>query len=222
VVGMAAEEPSAHAFLKWVGADPKLTGAENRLKLADLDWKMVDRWISEGPKRSPQTKLESYEGPLPEAMWQDYAPQLSNLLNTIPFENLDYGEIVLTPDHMREYYARLAIGHDQLHTILTREPDGVISAITDTSWAPHRPTIIEQRFTGVRPDARGRGLGKWIKAAMLAHVHKLHPEAEWVTTENAGSNAPMLAITKSSASRNFEPPPSTRSAATTSRSGSSG
>jgi GNAT superfamily N-acetyltransferase len=196
VVGMAAEEPPAHAFLRWMGAEPKLIGAENRLKLADVDWTMVDRWIGEGPQRSPETKLESYEGPLPEAMWKDYAPQLASLLNTIPFENLDFGEIVLTPDHMREYYARLEIGQDQLHTMLTREPDGVISAITDTSWSPHRPAIIEQRFTGVRPDARGRGLGKWIKAAMLAHVHHLHPQAEWVTTENAGSNAPMLAINK--------------------------
>jgi mycothiol synthase len=196
VVGFGTEEPSGHAFLKWLGAEAKFSGAENRLKLADVDWKMVDRWIVEGPQRSPETKLESYEGPLPEAMWADYAPQLSSLLNTIPFENLDFGEIVLTPDHMRDYYARLEIGLDQLHTILTREPNGVISAITDTSWAPHRPTVIEQRFTGVRPDARGRGLGKWIKAAMLAHVHELHPEAEWVTTENAGSNAPMLAINK--------------------------
>jgi len=31
---------------------------------------------------------------------------------------------------------------------------------------------------------------------MLAHIHELHPEAEWVTTDNAGSNAPMLAINK--------------------------
>ena len=196
VVGLYAEEPSGHAFLRWMGAEAKLSEAENRLKLADVDWKLVDRWISEGPKRSPLTKLERYEGPLPQAMWQDYAPQLSSLLNTIPFENLDYGEIVLTPDHMREYYARLEIGQDQLHTILTRETDGVISAITDTSWSPHRPTIIEQRFTGVRPDARGRGLGKWIKATMLKHVHELYPQAQWVTTENAGSNAPMLAINK--------------------------
>ncbi|MGH7760973.1 MAG: GNAT family N-acetyltransferase [Candidatus Dormibacteraceae bacterium] len=195
-VGFGAEEPSGNAFLKWLGAEAKLSGAENRLKLADVDWKMVARWAGEGPKRSPQTKLENYEGALPEAMWQDYAPQLSSLLNTIPFENLDYGEIVLTPDHMRDYYARLEIGQDQLHTILTREPDGVISAITDTTWSTHRPTIIEQRFTGVRPDARGRGLGKWIKAAMLRHVHDLHPEARWVTTDNAGSNAPMLAINK--------------------------
>ncbi len=196
VVGLGTEEASGHAFLKWLGAQAKFSGAENRLKLADVDWKMVDGWIGEGPKRSPETKLETYEGPLPEAMWQDYAPQLSSLLNTIPFENLDFGEIVLTPDHMRDYYARLEIGHDELHTILTREPNGVISAITDTSWAPHRPTVIEQRFTGVRPDARGRGLGKWIKAVMLRHVHELHPQAEWVTTENAGSNAPMLAINK--------------------------
>jgi hypothetical protein len=31
---------------------------------------------------------------------------------------------------------------------------------------------------------------------MLKHVHELYPQAQWVTTENAGSNAPMLAINK--------------------------
>ena len=195
-VGFGTEDPPGHAFLKSLGAAAKLTGAENRLKLADVDWKMVERWIEEGPKRSPQTKLELYEGPLPEAMWDDFAPQLSSMLNTIPFEDLDIGKIVVTPAHMRDFYAQIAISGECLHTILTREPDGVISSVTDTMWAPHRPTIVDQRFTGVRPDARGRGLGKWIKAAMLAHIRKLHPEAQWMATENAGSNAPMLAINK--------------------------
>jgi mycothiol synthase len=196
VLDIGTEEASGHAFLLWLGAEARFSGAENRLKLAGVDWKMVDRWVSEGPQRSPQTTLESYDGPLPEAMWDDFAPQFSSILNTVPYENLDHGEIVLTPDHMRDYYARLKIGDERLHTILTREPDGAISAITDTSWAPHRAAIIEQRFTGVRPDARGRGLGKWIKAAMLAHLHVLYPDAQWVATENAGSNAPMLAINK--------------------------
>ncbi|HVS47323.1 MAG TPA: GNAT family N-acetyltransferase [Candidatus Dormibacteraeota bacterium] len=196
VVGIGTEEVSGHAFLRWLGAEPKLSGAENRLKLADVNWGMVQRWIDEGSQRSPQTRLEVYDGHLPEAMWADFAPQLSSLLNTIPFEKLDIGEIVVTPDHMRDWYARLDLGDERQHTVLTREPDGVISAITDTTWAPHRASIIEQRFTGVRPDARGRGLGKWIKAAMLAHLHELYPDAKWVATENAGSNAPMLAINK--------------------------
>jgi len=193
-VGFNAEEAPGHAFLKSLGAEPKLVGAENRLKLANVDWKMVERWIEDGPKRSPQTKFEMYDGPLPEAMWEDFAPQLSTMLNTIPFESLDIGTIVVTPDHMRDLYEKLAISGERLHTILTREPDGTISSITDVSWDPNRPTILEQRFTGVRPDARGRGLGKWIKAAMLAHLHKLYPKAKWVATENAGSNKPMLAI----------------------------
>jgi mycothiol synthase len=196
VVGFGTEEASGHAFLRWLGADPKLTGAENRLKLADVDWKMVERWIAEGPKRSPQTKLEICDGHLPEAMWHDFAPQLSSMLNTMPFENLDIGKIVVTPDHMREWHARLDLSGEREHTVLAREPDGVISAITDAKWAPHRASIIEQGFTGVRPDARGRGLGKWIKAAMLAHLHEIYPQAQWVATENAGSNAPMLAINK--------------------------
>jgi GNAT superfamily N-acetyltransferase len=196
VVGIGTEETSGHAFLRWLGAGAKLNGAENRLKLADVDWNMVERWIDEGLKRSPQTKLEIYDGHLPEAMWGDFATQLSSMLNTIPFENLDIGEIVVTPDHMRDWYARADLGSERQHTVLTREPDGAISAITDTTWAPHRASIIEQRFTGVRPDARGRGLGKWIKAAMLSHLHKLYPQAQWLATENAGSNAPMLAINK--------------------------
>ena len=196
VVGMFAEDSSGNAFLKWIGAEAKLTGAENRLKLADVDWKMVERWMTEGLRRSPKTKLEVYDGPLPEAMLDDFAPQFSTMLNTMPFEGLDHGEIVVTPAVMRDWYARATLRNESLHTILAREPDGEISAITDTSWASHRPTIIDQRFTGVRPDARGRGLGKWIKAAMLRHVQELYPEAQWVATDNAGSNAPMLAINK--------------------------
>ena len=80
------------------------------------------------------------------------------------------------------------------HTVLTREPDGSISGITDVSFTPHLPTLIEQMFTGVRPEARGRGLGKWIKAAMLEKIRAEHAQAEWMITGNAESNGPMLSI----------------------------
>jgi GNAT superfamily N-acetyltransferase len=195
-VGLWAEEDSGHEFLKWVGAEPKLANIESRVKLSEVDWPMLERWVAEGEARSPKTKLEIYDGPLPEEMRADYAPQLSSMLNTIPFEALDHGEIVITPERMREWYARMEIGGEKLHTVMTREPDGVVSGVTDTNWAPYRPANIHQQFTGVRPDARGRGLGKWIKAAMLLHLRKVYPDAEYVVTDNAGSNAPMLQINR--------------------------
>jgi GNAT superfamily N-acetyltransferase len=196
LAGIGTEEESGHAFLKWLGAKAGLVGAENRLKLAEVDWSMARRWIDEGPRRSPQTRLEFYEGNLPQHMWEEFAPQLTGLLKDVPFENLDIGEVIVTPDHMRDWYARLDLGGELQYTVLTREPDGVMSAMTDTTWAPYKPTILQQRFTGVRSDARGRGLGKWIKAEMLMRVRQIHPEIQWVVTDNAGSNAPMLGINK--------------------------
>jgi GNAT superfamily N-acetyltransferase len=112
----------------------------------------------------------------------------------MPFEDLDHGEIVETPEMIKEWFARMDMSGEAGHWMLTREPDGVISGITDMYYAPYNPTIVHQGFTGVRPDARGRGLGQWLKAAMVIHMHELYPKAEWFSTENAGSNAPMLAI----------------------------
>ncbi len=188
------EEASGHAFLEWIGAEARFTGAENRLKLADVDWAMMRRWVEEGPRRSPETRFESYDGRLPESMLDDYCPQRSKLLNMMPWEDLDHGEIVETPETMKEEFARMDISGQVGHWMLTREPDGTISGMTDMYYAPYKPSIVEQGFTGVHPDARGRGLGKWLKAAMAIHLRDIYPKAEWFTTDNAGSNAPMLAI----------------------------
>jgi GNAT superfamily N-acetyltransferase len=196
VLNVDTEEESGHAFLQWLGAEVKLTGAENRLDLASVDWDMVRRWIMEGTRRSPQTRLEVYDGRLPEALWDDFSRQVTPIFNTMPFEDLDHGDIVITPDNLREWYALMDIGHELHHVMIAREPDGVIAGVTDMTWAPFRPAVIEQEFTGVLPSVRGRGIGKWIKAAMLVHMRELHPDLRWVITGNAASNAPMLAINK--------------------------
>ncbi|MGH7763472.1 MAG: GNAT family N-acetyltransferase [Candidatus Dormibacteraceae bacterium] len=195
-VNLSAEDKAGHAFLKWAGAEARMTGAENRLDVADVDWAMVERWVEEGPRRSPGTRLEIYDAGLPEAMWPDFAPQISILLNTIPWEGLDHGEIVVTPAHMKRDYEQIQASQETLHSVLTREPDGSMSSITEVTWAPYSSTIVRQQFTGVLPGARGRGLGKWIKAAMLLRLRELHPDFRWLSTGNAGSNAPMLAINK--------------------------
>jgi GNAT superfamily N-acetyltransferase len=196
ILNLATDEESGHAFLRWLGAEKKLDGAENRLDLAVVDWAMVQRWITEGTRRSPNTRLEVHDGRLPEALWEDYSRQVTPIANTMPHDKLDHGDEIITPDNFREWYAEMDIGHENHHVVIAREPDGVIAGVTDMTWAPFRPTVVEQEFTGVLPSARGRGIGKWIKAAMLAHLRELYPDLRWVITGNAASNAPMLAINK--------------------------
>ncbi len=56
------------------------------------------------------------------------------------------------------------------------------------------PTRGFQGDTGVDPNHRDRGLGRWLKAEMLLRLIDERPAVRRVTTQNAGSNAPMLNI----------------------------
>jgi GNAT superfamily N-acetyltransferase len=112
----------------------------------------------------------------------------------MPWDDLDHGEITVTPAEQADWYERLDEQGGTDFTMLTREADGSISGITDMNYAPYKPEFIEQGFTGVRADARGRGLGKWLKAAMLLHVREIYTDLKTVATGNASSNVPTLAI----------------------------
>jgi GNAT superfamily N-acetyltransferase len=49
-------------------------------------------------------------------------------------------------------------------------------------------------MTGVFPQYRNKGLGRWLKAAMLDKVLKERPQAKYVRTGNADTNVAMLKI----------------------------
>ena len=196
VLGMSADREPGHAFLKWLGAEPKLTTVESRLDLSDVDWAMVERWLKEGQERSPETRLEIYDGRLPKELVPDFAAQRTALLNTMPYENLDQGKTVDTPEKIAEWEERAQLTHTVWHNVMTRQADGTITGMTDVEWTPYGRNQIQQQFTGVLPAARGRGIGKWIKAAMLLHLRKLYPDAESIVTDNAHTNAPMLKINR--------------------------
>jgi GNAT superfamily N-acetyltransferase len=189
-----SDEEDGYGFLGWLGARQVSAGAENRLDLAAVDWRMVDDWVRQGEAANPGVRLVLYEPRIPDDALADFCPMFSALLNTMPFDDMDHGDIVVTPETMRESYGRLDALRASHHAYVVYEPDGSISAMTDIQYTPDEPDRIGQRFTGVRPDRRGHGLGKWIKAAMLQHIRRLYPEARWVVTGNAHSNDPMLAI----------------------------
>jgi mycothiol synthase len=194
VLGADTREESGHAFLRGIGAEARYSEAENRLDLREVNWDMVAAWVREGEARSRVTKLELYPNRLPEDRWEEFTRVGTELLNTMPFEGLDHGDIVQTTDTLKEWYARLDMFGSVHHVYVSRETDGAISGMTDVLKQPFEAGLVRQLFTGVHPRARGRGLGKWLKAAMLQHVRSVHPDTVYMTTENAGSNDSMLAI----------------------------
>lgn len=194
VLTTASSEAEGAAFLKARGFEPKSVERESRLAFAEVDWLMLEAWLGELATRAPEMGLERYEERLPAELLEEYCPALSEMMNLMPFDDMDHGEIVITPEDYTREYERYDATSTEHHVVLARGEGGRILAITDVLWRPSTPEAVYQRFTGVHPDARGKGLGKAIKADMLLFLKGRYPEAEWIGTGNAATNAAMLAI----------------------------
>ncbi len=183
---------SGKAFLQDMDAELEI-GIENRLRLDEIDWSMIQQWEKEGEEKSSKTKLVHLNN-----ISEEYIEQFSKLYTETysqqPVEGLDEVAISFTPEyfrHRKTSYEQTGMKNNIMFTV---EEDGEISGLTEMEYNPGLKTMITQGLTGVKEEHRGRGLGKWLKASMLLKIQEQYPEVKIVRTENVTSNAPMLSI----------------------------
>jgi GNAT superfamily N-acetyltransferase len=188
------DEEDGRGFIETLGAKVALTWRENRLVLDQVDWDMVEEWVTEGPSRSPKTTLRFSGNYLDDDLIEEFCEMANEVSNQEPRGDLDLGDEFFTPEILRERVDSLVDAGVSLHRAITVEADGRISGYTVMGYHPSEATLIRQYGTGVREIYRGRGLGKWVKAAMLLRVREEIPKVKVVITGNATINAPMLSI----------------------------
>ncbi len=133
-------------------------------------------------------------GPLPEEDLEPYC-NLTGIMNTAPFEDYERDPDVITPVMWRAWEEQdKKRGHEFLIYIVRHKPTGTMVGLTQFIYQHLNPVQGFQSDTGVDPEHREKGLGRWLKAAMLQKIRSDYPEVERIDTDNAGSNQPMLKI----------------------------
>ncbi|WP_221089644.1 GNAT family N-acetyltransferase [Deinococcus aquaedulcis] len=194
LLGSHARVPAGEAALRRAGATPGLSAQVNQLALADLSHEQLAQWAAQGEARAQGHRLELWEGEVPEADIAAFA-ELTQVMNDQPLGDLDVEDSTLSTEQFREVEAHFqASGRQRVLVVARRPNDGGLEGFTELTWHPARPTLLAQGATGVRPEARGLGLGRWLKAAALQRALARNPEARFVRTENADSNAAMRRI----------------------------
>lgn len=185
---------SGKNWLTRLGAKAGLEMTTNQLNLAELDHAMIQDWIQRAHERAEGFVLETITGPFAEESLVELA-HLFNVMNDAPRGSLDVEDEKVTPDNLREWdQSTFKRGHERWHMHIRHVETGELAGYTQVNWNPYRPDILQQWGTGVWPKYRNKGLGRWLKAAMLDKVLLKRPQVKRVRTGNADSNAPMLKI----------------------------
>ena len=190
VIAWGAHTPAAHTFWTGLGAELRYTEQESSLDVAAVNPELMARWIEAGPA---DLELVNWARRCPEARIEALVAT-ANAMNDAPTDDLDMADTIVDAAMVRaEIEARAARGLE-FQGVLAVTVGGEAAGSTEVFVNRHRPAASWQWNTVVLPAHRGRGIGRWMKAAMWRRLRTAEPDVTSLQTGNAASNAHMLAI----------------------------
>ncbi len=177
-----------------VGLKRALSERRSRLLISELDHDLMRRWIERASDRASDYELLFMESPYPEEHLAKFAEMLS-IMNTAPNEDYEMDDEHFSPQNWRDVEESVLGAQSRIHNVTAvHKPTGGFVGYTQMKVQQLQPDLAHQWDTGVDPDHRNKGLGRWVKAAMIEMITAEYPEIDRVDTENAVSNDAMLSI----------------------------
>lgn len=187
------DESEGRPYAERLGLTERTVERCSRVRLADIDAGLMAGWIEAGPSAAPGYRMIQFEGACPEEHLVAYTQAEAAMVDA-PIDDLDYDVVPLTPEQARSREERWrGQGRTPVQTLVLA-PDGSGAGLSEIFGRRWRPAVGDQGDTGVVAAHRGRGLGRWMKAANLALARRAIPELEVLETYNAESNPWMLSI----------------------------
>ncbi|MFE4778169.1 GNAT family N-acetyltransferase [Streptomyces sp. NPDC056713] len=178
----------AHSFRK------VLTLRFARLPLADVDTTALAEIIE---RPHPGYRLASWQGSVPDDLAQTFAAS-RRAMDDMPMDDTDYGTVAWDVDRVRAAAKAVEDRGDQLHTVVAIDTsNGSITGFTELVVPGNGKGDGQHYGTGVLPEHRGHGLGRWMKAEAIRQAHGHYPDLGGLLTDTADSNTHMRHISDS-------------------------
>lgn len=182
------------AKLEALGLKKSFGEKRSRLWMSEVDWELMADWITRASERAMDYRLIYLETPIPEEYLEEWC-EVQHVMHTAPKEDLEFEFETWSPGKWRDHEDKqAAAGTKMIAHVATHVPSGRLVGLSDIFLQRHQPEIAWQGDTGVHPDHRNRGLGRWLKAATIEKIREEHTVVDRIDTYNAGSNEAMLSI----------------------------
>ena len=187
--------PCGSEFLSEIGAEKCTTEYVNQLEVKDLDMKLMDTWIKKSTERATEYEIELWVDSYPESELEGFTKLYNDFWNSIPIGSFDYEYEELTPERLKnEMESKVKRGWKNWIMVAKFKPSGEYAGFTGIYYTGFNPEMLNQGNTGVSAEHRNKGIGRWLKAALIKHVLNEMPEVTKIRSENDVTNKPMLNI----------------------------
>jgi GNAT superfamily N-acetyltransferase len=178
-------------FLSARGFRKVLTLRFARLPLADVDPTALAKIIE---RPHPGYRLASWQGTVPDDLAQTFAAS-RRAMDDMPMDDAEYGTVAWDVDRVRAAAKAVEQRGDHLHTVVAIDAsNGSIAGFTELVIPGNGAGDGQHYGTGVLPQHRGHGLGRWMKAESIRQAHRDYPDLDGLLTDTADSNAHMRRI----------------------------
>ncbi|MCH0540905.1 GNAT family N-acetyltransferase [Streptomyces sp. MUM 203J] len=191
LVAQADEGSAGAGFLAARGFRTALALVYARLPLAEADMAALH---TEADTPRPGYRLVAWEGAVPETLAPSFVAS-RRAMDDMPTGAVDHGTVKWDLERVRAAAAAVAARGELLHTVAAVDSaDGTVAGFTELV-VPGDGTGDAQHYgTGVLPEHRGHGLGRWMKAASILHARERHPGLGGLLTDTATTNPYMQRI----------------------------
>ncbi|MFG2290197.1 GNAT family N-acetyltransferase [Streptomyces sp. NPDC048595] len=188
-----ADTPGDH-FLAANGFRRVLTLTYARLELGEWDGRKVAEINAIVERPHPGYRLASWRGTVPEELAKTFADS-RRAMDDMPMDDTDYGVVVWDVERVLAAAKAIADRGELLTTVVAvDESDGSIAGFSEFVVPGDGKGDGLHYGTGVLPEHRGHGLGRWMKAESIRLARTDHPELAGLVTDTADSNAHMRHI----------------------------
>nr|WSW66284.1 GNAT family N-acetyltransferase [Streptomyces sp. NBC_00995] len=194
-VGAQAEQGSpGDRFLSGRGFRKVLTLRFARLPLADVDPTALAEIIE---RPHPGYRLASWQGTVPDELAQTFAAS-RRAMDDMPMEDTDHGTVTWDVDRVRAAAKAVHDRGDHLHTVVAIDTtDDSVAGFTELVVSGSGTGDGQHYGTGVLPEHRGHGLGRWMKAESIRQALGRYQHLGGLLTDTADSNTHMRHISDS-------------------------